>query len=91
MQATKVEETTIALTNEDIKNAIRNMVNASYRNIHFTTKDIKIIGNNDNVTAQVTISEESLIDIDTSHLLAKEDPGYKVDKHHPDYKGNLGA
>ena len=48
--------TTITLTNEDVREAIANAIRAKYQGIKINTSDISIIGNNDTVEAKLEIS-----------------------------------
>lgn len=55
MNKTTITETTVKLTNEEIRNAILNVVKDEYKELTITTDDIKLIGNNDTLECVITI------------------------------------
>ena len=51
--------TEVNLTNEDVREAIANLIISIYPDLRFTTSDIIIKGNNDTIEAQLVIRSET--------------------------------
>ena len=86
MEAIENKEIRITLTDEDVRLAIRDFIWKSYPDMGIKTTDIKMIGNNDEIKANlIIVFAENPIPVSVSFP-----DTYKVDKEHPDYKGDLG-
>ena len=80
MEAIENKEIVFSLNDEDVRLAIKDYIWKSYPDMELNTDDIKIIGNNENIKANVTILHANRISNSIN----------KVDTSHPDYKGDLG-